>query len=71
MELPTTVCVEFDLVLNVGSMDWNEPDLDRRVSPPIDEVVGDEGGFTVSMVLSLIAEGGDRVSLCEMGDRES
>ena len=34
---------ELDLVLNVGSADWNEPDLDRKVSPPKDEAVGDEG----------------------------
>jgi hypothetical protein len=55
----------------VGSTDWNEPDLDRRVSPPYDEVVGDEGRFTDSIVLSLIAEGGDRVCVCDTGDNES
>jgi hypothetical protein len=71
MELPKTVRVEFDLVLNVGSTDWNEPDLDRRVSPSYDEAVGDEGGFTESIVLSLIAEGGDKVCVCDTGDSES
>jgi hypothetical protein len=55
----------------VGSTDWNEPDLDRKVSPPKDEAVGEEGGCTVSIVPSLIAEGGDRVALCETGDIES
>ena len=67
----TIVCVEFDLVRNVGSTDWNEPDLERKVSPPKDEAVGDEGGCTVSMVASLTAEGGDSVSPYETGDSES
>lgn len=49
MELPTIVCAEFDLVLNVEKSDWNEPDLERRVSPPKDEGAGDEGRCTVSM----------------------
>jgi hypothetical protein len=71
MEVPTTVCVELDLVLNEGSTDWKEPDLDRRVSPPKDEAVGDEGDCTASMVLSLTAEGGDSVWLCDTGDGES
>jgi hypothetical protein len=71
MEVPTTVRAELDLLLNVGSMDWKEPDLDRRVSPPKDEAVGDEGGCTASMVLSLTAEGGDRVWLPNTGDGES
>ena len=71
MEVPTTVCAELDLVLNVGSTDWNEPDLDRKVSPPKDEAVGDEGDCTASMVPSLTAEGGDRVWPRDMGDGDS
>jgi hypothetical protein len=50
MKLPTSVCAEFDLVLKVGSTDWSDPDLDRKVSPPNEEAVGDEVGWTVSMV---------------------
>jgi hypothetical protein len=71
MELPTTVCAEFDLVLKVGSTDCSDVDLDRKVSPPNEEVVGDEVGWTVSMVPLLMAEGGDRVLLGDRGDVES
>jgi hypothetical protein len=71
-ELSTTVCAEFDLDLNVGWTDGNDPDLDRKVSPPNEEAVGDDVGCTVSMVPSLMAEGGDRVLLgCDGGDIES
>jgi hypothetical protein len=71
MEVPTTVCAELDLDLNVGSTDWKEPDLDRRVSPPKDGAVGDDGDCTASMVLSLTAEGGDRVWPRDTGDGDS
>jgi hypothetical protein len=66
------VCAEFDLVLNVGLIDGNDPDLDRKVSPPNEEAVGDEVGCTVSVVPSPMAEGGDSVLVCcDGGDIES